>query len=138
MLQFFDSPAEPIHLLSHRSHSFLHHRLDHLFQLLAPLESVHEHVGFLQLLTQPIFQLLRIGKRVVEFLERREERVFLRGIELQDEGVCGIRLEEIGTWWLGERRLAGFVGPRFGIAVLGPPSLVGVGGTTLEVIRGTV
>ena len=28
--------------------------------------------------------------------------------------------------------------PRFGIAVLGPPSLVGVGGTTLEVTRGTV
>ena len=30
------------------------------------------------------------------------------------------------------------MGPRFGIAVLGPPSLVGVGGTTLEVTRGTV
>jgi hypothetical protein len=57
-------------------------------------------------------------------------------LNFRDEGVCGIRLEEIGTWWLGECRLAEFVGPRFGMAVLGPPSLVGVGGTTLEVMRG--
>ena len=28
--------------------------------------------------------------------------------------------------------------PRFGTAVLGPPRVVGVGGTTLEVMRGTV
>jgi hypothetical protein len=47
MLQFFDPPAETIHLLSHRRDLFLHHRLDHLFQLIALLENVHEHVGFL-------------------------------------------------------------------------------------------
>jgi len=34
--------------------------------------------------------------------------------------------------------LVEWLGPRLGIAVLGPPSVVGVGGTTLEVMRGTV